>query len=186
MLSSSVLIQFLYRVLKTLERWYGGSLFHRVVAGFLNGLAIAYRGSFLHRIFYGLMDSFDSSAFFKCFRFLFRLMNTVAEWMRIRLENVASGSKLINGMARFQTLQGALQTVGMISVGFGFSLLVIGILKREVPLWIGIPFLVIGFLSGFLSRNTDEKLRNSRGMAIVKGAASLLVHDEEATSWNEN
>ncbi|MDD7362573.1 MAG: hypothetical protein SPI65_05570 [Peptoniphilus sp.] len=185
MIESSVLIRVILSILKTLERWYNGSGLHRVLASIGRGIKIAFSGSAIAYIFRHFEGALRTSWAFSCLRWLFRLLNTLFEWVRVRVKEAVADSTFFALTGQFRRAPTALRTTGMASVGFGLSILIFAMLKRDKTGFLGLVFVLFGFLAMYLSVHLDDKLHTSGVVRAVKRAAKVFVHDEEAELWNE-
>lgn len=185
MVKSSVLIQVILFILKTLERWYKHSACHRVFAWIGNGIARAMRGSALYRLSARFEEDVERSRTFACLRWLFRLINTLAEWIRLRIGGAVDGSRLFTATGRFRSLSAGLYTASMASAGFGLSLSILAILTKNIAWGVGWFFFAAGLFGIYYSVNIEEKLQSSVSVRAAKWIIGLLDYDEEAEPWKD-
>lgn len=180
MFDSSVLIQVILSILKALERWYKGSVGHRIIAAVGCGLRRICSGSYIKKTLLYSESTIEASVFFRILRWCFRLFNTLSHWVRINASNIIGGSQIFVLTADFQQAPSALRALGFSFIGFGLSLAILAILRHQPLAFIGLVFTLIGLLFTYFSGNLREKLKTSVVVLGVVSLIRLLLHDEEA------
>lgn len=183
MLHSSILIQSIISILKGLEKWYDNSFIHRFIVFLGNSILNIGRGSGLFSFF----KEFDHYVYFsltyEILRFFIRLMNTIVTWVQIRMEEKLPNSTTFSLVKSFSNLDLFLSIIGLLSFGFGFSLMVIFVITKRIQGLIGLIFILLGIACLLLSKHSLEKLKGSRLVKIFSPFYKLFLPDEEANRW---
>lgn len=183
MLKSSILISTIMYILKTLEKWYEGSLIHRMMCSIANGLDMLCSGSNLFYFFRHINRILSYSLSYSLLRWIFRLVNTIITWIQEHIVEAVEESIFFDLAKKFQTLDTGFSTFGLMSLSFGLGLLVIYIVSGRADALIGLAFIVLGILTLALSGKIYSKLRASKVMQILSPLYKLTLPDKEAEKW---
>ena len=183
MIQSSVLIQFLLSIIRALENWYKQSLLHGFFAAFGGAVSRQWKTSALRRALEGAEGVFAGTLFFHILRFFYRLINTICHWVRLRIAPAVADSVSFDIADSFESPDSALTVSGMASMGFGLSLIILGLLHRSLYGILGAVFLFGGIFANSLGKSLKKELKGSRAICIVKCLWRLFLHDKEAESW---
>lgn len=183
MIQSSVLIQILLSIIRALENWYKQSLLHGFLVAVGGAVSRQWKASTLRRVLDGAEGVFAQSLFFRILRFFYRLINTICHWVRIRITGAVEGSVGFDIADSYASLDSALKVTGMASMGFGLSIIILGLFHCSLYGILGLVFLFGGLLANFLGTGTEEKLNSSLVVCAVKSLWRLFLHDKEAESW---
>lgn len=183
MIQSSVLIQILLSIIRALENWYKQSLLHGFFAAVGGAVSRQWKASMARRALDGAEGVFTQSLIFRILRFFYRLINTLCHWVRLRIAGAVEGSVGFDIVDSYASLDSALKVTGMASMGFGLSIIILGLFHRSLYGIFGVVFLLGGLLANFLGTDTQDKLDSSLVVSSVKCLWRLLLHDKEAESW---
>lgn len=183
MIQSSVLIQFLLSIIRALENWYKQSLLHRFFAAVGGAVSRQWKASKVRRALDGAEGVFAQTLFFRILRFFYRLINTICHWVRLRIAGAVEDSVGFDIADSYTSLDSALKVTGMVSMGFGLSIIILGLLHRSLYGILGAVFLFGGLLTNSLGTDMQEKLDSSHVVSAVKSLWRLFLHDKEAGSW---
>lgn len=183
MIQSSVLIQFLLFIIRALENWYKQSLLHGFFAAVGSAVVRQWKASKLRRALDGAEGVFAGALFFRILRFFYRLINTLCHWVRLRIGGAVEGSVGFDIADSFESPDSALKVSGMVSIGFGLSIIILGLFHRSLYGILGVAFLFGGIFANSLGTDLEEKLDSSYVVSAVKCLWRLLLHDKEAESW---
>lgn len=179
MIQSSVLIQILLSAVRALENWYKYSFLHRFFATIGSAVKNQWMGSATRKILEGAESVFARSLLFSILRFFYRLFNTIAYWVRIRISGAVSDSVGFKIVDSYSAWDSAFKVSGMIFAGFGLSILILGLLHRSFWGILGLIFLFAGLLMNRMSGNLYEIVDTSCGIKGFRLLWSLLLHDKE-------
>lgn len=183
MIQSSVLIQGLLAAVRALENWYKHSLLHGFFAAVGGAVKRQWLGSTTRKMLNGAEALFADTLFFRILRFFYRLFNTIAHWVRDRLAGAVSGSVGFEIADSYSAWDSAFKVTGMISVGFGLSVLILSLLHRS---WWGLSGLFFLLAGLFMYRTSDDIVEIADNSYAVKGFQHLwrlLLHDKEVEPW---
>lgn len=183
MIHSSVLIQFLLSIIRALENWYKQSLLHGFFAAIGGAVNRQWKASTIRRALDGAEGVFAQSLFFRILRFFYRLINTICHWVRLRITGAVEDSVGFSIADSYASLDSALKVSGMVSMGFGLSIIILGLFHRSLYGILGAVFLLGGIFANSLAKNLKDELNNSCAASIVKSLWRLFLHDKEAESW---
>ncbi|WP_077074211.1 hypothetical protein [Aedoeadaptatus urinae] len=183
MIQSSVLIQFLLSIIRALENCYKQSMLHGLLAAVVGAVSRQWKASKVRRALDGAEGVFARTLFFRILRFFYRLINTICHWVRLRITGAVEGSVGFGIADSYTSLDSALKVSGMASMGFGLSLIILGLLHRSLYGILGVVFLFGGLLANSLGTGLEEKIESSYVVSAVKSLWCLLLHDKEAESW---
>lgn len=183
MIQSSVLIQGLLTAVRALENWYKHSSLHGFFAAVGGAIKRQWRASATRNMLDGAEAAFAGTLFFRILRFFYRLFNTIAHWVRIRLANAVSGSVGFDIADSYRAWDSAFKTTGMISVGFGLSVLILSLLHRSLWGISGLFFLLAGLFMYRIAGDIDEIAKSSYALKGFRHLWRLLLHDKEVASW---
>lgn len=184
MIQSSVLIQILLTAVRALENWYKHSVLHKIFAAVGGAVKNQWMGSVTRKMLYNGEGVFARSLFFRILRFFYRLFNTIAYWVRIRITKAVSnsvGSKIVKSYSAWDS---AFKVSGMIFAGFGLSILTLGLLRHNLLGAIGLVFLLAGLIMNRMAGNLRDIAETSYVIKAFKSLWSLLLHDKEVERWN--
>lgn len=183
MIQSSVLIQILLSAAGALENWYKQSFFHRLMAAVGGAVKRQWMGSAIRKVLNGAESVFARSLFFRILRFLYRLFNTIAYWVRIRISGAVSSSvgfEIVNSYSAWDT---AFKMSAMAFAGFGLSILTLALLHRNLWGILGLIFLFAGLLMNYMAGNLQEIVDSSHAIKGFRHLWGLLLHDKEVERW---
>ena len=183
MIQSSVLIQGLLTAVRALENWYKHSFLHGFFAAVGGAINRQWQASATRNMLDGAEAAFAGTLFFRILRLLYRLFNTIAHWVRIRLANAVSGSVGFDIADSYSAWDSAFKTTGMISVGFGLSVLILSLLHRSLWGISGLFFLLVGLFMYRIAGDIYEIGHNSYALKGFRHLWRLLLHDKEVASW---
>ena len=183
MIQSSVLIQLLLSAVRALENWYKQSCLHGCFAAVGGAVQRQWRASGLRHMLDGAEAVFAGTFFFRILRFFYRLFNTIAHWLRIRLAGAVSGSVGFDIADSYTAWDSAFKTTGMISVGFGLSVLILSLLHRSLWGVSGLFFLLAGLFMYRIAGNIYEIAGSSFVLKGFRSLWRLLLHDKEVEPW---
>ena len=183
MIQSSVLIQGLLTAVKALENWYKYSFLHGFFATVGGAVKRTWRASTTRKILDGAEARFATTLLFRILRFFYRLLNTIAHWVRIRLAGAVSGSVGFEIADSYSAWASAFKTTGMISVGFGLSVLILSLLHRSLWGISGLFFLLAGLFMYRIADDVDELAKSSYALKGFRHLWRLLLHDKEVEPW---
>lgn len=184
MIQSSVLIRILLTAVRALENWYKHSVLHKIFAAIGGVLKNQWMGSATRKMLYSGEGLFARSLFFRILRFFYRLFNTIAYWVRIRIAKAVSNSvgfKIVNSYSAWDS---AFKISGMVFAGFGLSILTLGLLRRNLWGTFGLVFLLAGLMMNRMAGNLREIIDTSYAIKVFKSLWSLLLYDKEVERWN--
>ena len=183
MIQSSVLIQFLLSIIRALENWYKQSLLHGCFAAVGGAVNRQWKTSKVYRTLDGAEGLFAQTLFFRILRFFYRLINTICHWVRLRVAGALDGSVGFDIADSYASLDSTLKVSGVASMGFGLSIIILGLFHRSLYGILGAVFLFGGIFANGLGKNLKEKLNGSYAVSLVTCLWRLLLHDKEAESW---
>lgn len=183
MLHSSVLIRCILSLLSNLGHLYDNSLIHRVLVALGRGLRNLFLSSAIIRFFGNFDQSFHQSWTYFLLRFVFRLLNTIITWVRIRVFNLIQESKIGSFVSSFGRLDFFLPILGLLSLGFGLSLMVSFVISRRIHGLIGLVFILVGTVCLLLTGSSQSKIKSSKFVQVVSPLYRLFLTDEEAQEW---
>lgn len=185
MIHSSVLIHFFLTLLGALERWYKQSLLYRFFRKSGGAIKRTWFHSNLYRVLAASEGMAASSVTFSICRFLYRLLNTLAEWVRIRVYQVVRRSTSFQVISAFEDSERGMSVFGLASMGFGLSLLILGLFHGFFSGMAGLVFLLVGFFARSFSNDLEKKVQTSRVMRGFQRLWRLFLHDEEVMRWRK-
>ena len=169
--------------MRALENWYKHSLLHSFFAAVGGAVKRQWLASTTRKMLNGAEALFADTLFFRILRFFYRLFNTIAHWVRIRLANAVSGSVGFDVADSYSAWDSAFKTTGMISVGFGLSVLILSLLHRSLWGISGLFFLLVGLFMYRIAGGIYEIGHNSYALKGFGHLWRLLLHDKEVAPW---
>ncbi|MDY3118452.1 MAG: hypothetical protein SOW18_02815 [Peptoniphilus sp.] len=185
MIQSGVLIQFLLSIIRALENWYKQSVLHSCFFAIGGAVKKQWRASATRRLFDESEGVFAESWCFRFLRFFYRLFNTIVHWVRLRLTAILWSSVGFQIADSYSAMDSALKVSGIASVGFGLSVVILGLLQHNLYGFIGLIFLCAGLFSNFLASGFRDKVAGSYAVSAAKWLWRLLLHDKEVDSWKD-
>ena len=169
--------------MRALENWYKHSFLHGFFASVGGAVKRQWRASATRKMLDRAEAAFAGTLFFRILRFFYRLFNTIAHWVRIRLANAVSGSVGFDVADSYSAWDSAFKTTGMISVGFGLSVLILSLLHRSFWGISGLFFLLVGLFMYRIAGDIYEIGHNSYALKGFRHLWRLLLHDKEVAPW---